>query len=67
MTYQPYNYPAKSLDIQSRLMMLGLKPNHLMLIGSFIVAYGMFETTLERALWTFVSSGCNLIQAAIEN
>ena len=52
MTYQPYNYPAKSLDIQSRLMMLGLKPNHLMLIGSFIVAYGMFETTLERALWT---------------
>lgn len=52
MTYQPYNYPAKSLDIQARLRMLGLKPDHLMLIGSFIVAYGMFETTLERALWT---------------
>ncbi|WP_244103877.1 hypothetical protein [Burkholderia ambifaria] len=27
-------------------------PTHLQLIGSFIVVYGMFETTLERALWT---------------
>lgn len=32
--------------------MLGLTPNHLMLIGAFITAYGLFETTLERALWT---------------
>lgn len=48
----PYDYPAKSLDIQARLMMLGLRPNHLMLIGAFITAYGLFETTLERALWT---------------
>lgn len=47
-----YNYPAKSLEIQARLMGVGLMPKHLMLIGSFIVAYGMFETTLERALWT---------------
>lgn len=48
----PYDYPAKSLDIQARLMMLGLKPNHLMLMGAFITAYSLFETTLERALWT---------------
>lgn len=48
----PYNYPEKSLDVQLRLMGLGLQPAHLMLIGSFIVVYGMFETTLERALWT---------------
>jgi len=48
----PYDYPAKSLEIQTRLMMLGLKPNHLMLIGAFVTAYGLFETTLERALWT---------------
>jgi hypothetical protein len=48
----PYDYPAKSLDIQARLMMLGLRPNHLMLMGAFITAYGLFETTLERALWT---------------
>lgn len=47
----PYDYPAKSLDIQARLMMLGLQPKHLMLMGAFITAYGMFETTLERALW----------------
>jgi hypothetical protein len=47
----PYDYPAKSLEIQARLMMLGLRPNHLMLIGAFITAYGLFETTLERALW----------------
>ncbi|MFH1871102.1 MAG: hypothetical protein ABIK82_17410 [Pseudomonadota bacterium] len=48
----PYDYPAKSLDIQARLMMIGLKPNHLMLMGAFITAYGLFETALERALWT---------------
>lgn len=48
----PYDYPAKSVDIQARLMMLGLRPNHLMLMGAFITAYGLFETTLERALWT---------------
>ncbi len=48
----PYNYPEKSIDIQSRLMTLGLMPQHMMLMGAFIVAYGLFETTLERALWT---------------
>ena len=48
----PYDYPEKSLDIQERLMMLGLRPNHLMLIGAFISAYALFETALERALWT---------------
>jgi len=53
----PYDYPAKSLDIQARLMMLGLQPNHLMLMGAFITAYGMFETTLERALWTLSERG----------
>lgn len=47
-----HNYPAESLDIQARLYGLGLMPTHLMLIGSFVVAYGLFETTLERALWT---------------
>lgn len=48
----PYNYPGVSLAIQDKLEGLGLQPHHLMLMGSFIVAYGMFETTLERALWT---------------
>ena len=48
----PYDYPTKSLDIQARLLTLGLTPQHLGLIGSFVVAYGLFETTLERALWT---------------
>ena len=48
----PYDYPAKSLDIQARLLSLGLTSHHLGLIGAFIVAYGLFETTLERALWT---------------
>lgn len=47
-----YDYPAKSQDIQLRLMRLGLQPHHLMLMGAFITAYGLFETTLERALWT---------------
>ncbi len=46
----PYNYPEKSLGVQARMMILGLRPNHLLLVGSFIVAYSLFETTLERAL-----------------
>lgn len=48
----PYDYPTKSLDIQTRLQTLGFSPQHLGLIGAFVVAYGLFETTLERALWT---------------
>lgn len=47
----PHDYPAESLDIQVRLYALGLMPENLRLIGAFIVAYGLFETTLERALW----------------
>ncbi len=47
----PYDDSAKSLDIYARLMMLGLRSNHLMFMGAFITVYGMFETTLERALW----------------
>ena len=46
------NYPEKSAEVQARLMRLGLMPNHLVMIGSFVVAYGLFETTLERALWS---------------
>ena len=42
----PYNYSGVSLAIQDKLEGLGLQPHHLMLISSFIVAYGMFETTL---------------------
>lgn len=47
-----HNYPAESLEIQTRLHGLGLMPTHMMLIGGFVVVYGLFETTLERALWT---------------
>ena len=52
----PYNYPEKSLDIQARLFGLGLHPDRLMKIGAFVVAYGPFETTLERALWTLTET-----------
>lgn len=48
----PVDYPAKSLEIQGRLRSFGLTQQHLGLIGAFVVAYGLFETTLERALWT---------------
>lgn len=47
----PFNYPERSLQIQARLNRLGLTTDRLKLIGAFIVAYGIFETTLERALW----------------
>ncbi|EAQ55941.1 hypothetical protein [Vibrio sp. MED222] len=48
----PYDYPSKSSDIQARLISLGLQPSHLKMMGAYITVYGMFETTLERALWT---------------
>lgn len=48
----PYDYPTKSLEIQTRLISLGLQPSHLIMMGSFITVYGLFETTLERSLWT---------------
>lgn len=52
----PHNYPAESLDIQARLYRLGLFPEHLQMIGAFIVAYGLFETALERALWALTET-----------
>lgn len=48
----PYDYPGESLDIQARIRSFGLTSHNLGLIGGFVVAYGLFETTLERALWT---------------
>ena len=54
-----YDFQAKSLDIQGRLLSLGLTPERLTLIGAFIVAYGLFETTLERAIWTLAEVDVN--------
>lgn len=54
-----YDYQARSLGIQAWLLRLGLPPDRLMLIGAFIVAYGLFETTLERALWTLTETDVN--------
>lgn len=33
------------------MMALDLMPHRLAMIGAFVTAYGLFETTLERALW----------------
>jgi len=38
------------------MLRLGLTQDRLMLVGAFIVAYGLFETTLERALWTLTET-----------
>src|SRR5690349_19745635 len=54
-----YDFPANSLDIQGRLLSLGLTPERLTLVGAFIVAYGLFETTLERAIWTLAEVDVN--------
>jgi hypothetical protein len=48
----PYDYSAQSQHIEAQMLRLGLTSDRLMLIGAFVVAYGLFETTLERALWT---------------
>ncbi len=45
------NYIERSNNILARLLGLGFTPENLMKMGAFIVAYGLFETGLERALW----------------
>lgn len=52
----PYDYPSESLKVQARLNWLGLTPGRLQLIGAFVVAYGFFETGLERALWALTET-----------
>lgn len=47
----PPTYPEQSQEIMVRLFSLGLGPDRLSKVGAFIVAYGLFETSLERALW----------------
>jgi hypothetical protein len=62
----PYDYPAKSRDVQACLLSLGLTPDRLMLIGAFITAYGLFETTLERAIWTLTETNVNGVRPFTE-
>lgn len=52
----PENYLEQSRDIQARMSSMGLTLDHLKMIGAFIVAYGSFETTLERALWALTET-----------
>jgi hypothetical protein len=52
----PYEFPDNSLEIQARLSDFGVTSDHLRLTGAFIVAYGLFETGLERALWALTET-----------
>lgn len=45
-------YPEKAQAVLARLSTLEMTPERLMKIGAFIVTYGLFETSLERALWS---------------
>ncbi len=62
-----YDDSTKCLDIYARLMALGLRPNHLMFMGAFITVYGMFETTLERALWVLKEANVDGVRPFTEN
>ncbi|RGE46627.1 hypothetical protein DZC30_02300 [Comamonas testosteroni] len=62
----PNDYPAKSLVVQARLNKLGLTPARLQLIGAFVVAYGLFETGLERALWALTETSVKGIRPFTE-
>ncbi|MDA8455294.1 hypothetical protein M4R22_11030 [Acidovorax sp. GBBC 3334] len=44
-------YHEQSQAVLSRLFALNLTPDRLVKIGAFVVSYGLFETSLERALW----------------
>lgn len=48
----PPNYPEQAQAVLTRLFVLDLTPERLMKIGAFIVTYGLFETSLERAIWS---------------
>ncbi|MGX9826123.1 hypothetical protein [Enterobacter roggenkampii] len=52
----PNNYEERSTLIMGQLFALHLTPERLMKIGSFVVQYGLFETTLERAVWTLTET-----------
>lgn len=40
-----------ALEVTHRLSAVGLPPNILQKIGAFAVTWGLFESTLERAVW----------------
>ncbi len=49
--------PVKQAEaVHLHLMRKGLGPDRLASIGAFIVAYGLFETNLERALWALAET-----------
>lgn len=52
----PNNYEERSALVMGRLFALHLTPDRLMKIGAFVVQYGLFETTLERAVWTLTET-----------
>ena len=52
----PNNYEERSALVLGRLFALHLTPDRLMKIGAFVVQYGLFETTLERAVWTLTET-----------
>ncbi len=62
-----YDYPSKSTEIQALLMSYGLGPRELMLMGAFVTAYGIFETTLERALWALKGESVEGVRPFTEN
>jgi len=52
----PPKYPEQRDQIFVRLYSLGLHPDRLMKIGAFVVAFGLFETRLERAVWALTET-----------
>lgn len=50
------NYEERSALVMGRLFALHLTPDRLMKIGAFVVQYGLFETALERAVWTLTET-----------
>ncbi|HDP6975958.1 TPA: hypothetical protein P6389_000237 [Escherichia coli] len=50
------NYEDRAALIMGQLFAVHLTPDRLMKIGAFVVQYGLFETTLERAIWTLTET-----------
>ncbi|GAK29434.1 hypothetical protein [Serratia liquefaciens] len=50
------NYEDRAALIMGQFFEVHLTPERLMKIGAFVVQYGLFETTLERAVWTLTET-----------
>lgn len=59
-------YHEQSQAVLARLFASNLTPDRLLKIGAFVVSYGLFETSLERALWALTETSVSGVRPFTE-